>query len=51
MDSFRYELSMSMVQLNSLSVAKEMRSVMELTILSLVNLFLCLLGINLFWFW
>lgn len=38
MDAFRYELSISMVQLNSLSVAKEMWSVMEAVILSPVDL-------------
>lgn len=36
---FRYELSISMVQLNSLSVTKEMRSVIEVVILSPVGLF------------
>lgn len=38
MDAFRSDLSISTVQLNSLSVAKEMRSVMEVVILSPVGL-------------
>lgn len=38
MDAFRCELSISIVQLNSFSVAKETRSVMEVVILSPVGL-------------
>lgn len=41
MDAFRYELSISMVQLNSLSVAMETRSVREAVILSPVSLLFC----------
>lgn len=41
MDTFKYEFSTSEVQLSSFLVAKEMRNVMEVMILSLMNLFLC----------
>lgn len=40
MDTSRYELCISTVQLNSLSVAKEMRNVVEVMVLSLMNWFL-----------